>query len=1211
MNENVYKKGKRRLMLLLLATALLCLVFNADAGASQHGGYAVQKLEDFIRSMEKHYQVSFVYDASQISKDQMIEADRNASPLENALKQLLANGISYKIIDNKVILKKADKAPEERRVTKDIVVKGTVTIKTKTGTEVTPGIHVLEKGTRNGTATGMNGEYSIRVKDGATLVFSMVGFKSQEIAVNGRTTINVTLLEDVSELREVIVTGYNGIDRRKFTGAVTTLKASDAKREGINDVSRMLEGRVAGVSVQNVSGTFGAAPKIRVRGATSITGDNKPLWVVDNVILEDVVNISNEQLSTGDPSTLIGSSVAGLNPDDIESFQILKDAAATALYGARAMNGVVVITTKRGKIGKPLISYTGNFSSYLKPTYNTFDIMNSADQMSVYSELYRKGWLNYSDVSRSENGGVFTKMADLITQFDESKGAFGLKNTPEDRSAFLQRYANANTNWFDVLFNNSFMNEHSLSVSSGTEKSQLYVSTSYLQDNGWTIADNVKRFTGNVRADFNVSDKISFGLISQGSIRDQRAPGSVGRVSDPVTGKYDRDFDINPFSYSINTSRTITPYDENGNLEFFRRNYAPFNIINELANNTIDLSMLDLKLQGDFTYKIFKGFKYNLLGAVRYVKTDQEHKVREQSNMPMAYRAAEDATIRSRNRFLYRDPNNPEADPVVVLPYGGFYNTNEDYLVNYLLRNTVEWDHTFNEKHNVKLLGVQELRSADRQNKQFDGYGYQYDKGGIPFIDPNIIKRGVENSLSYYQMQMRYDRFLAYMANASYSFDSKYNFSTTLRYDGSNLMGSSKTARWLPTWNVSGSWNVDQEAFMQNQKALSRLMVRASYGLTANLGKATNSSLVLRNSISKRPFDQESIISIDQLANSGLTWEKQYKLNVGFDAGFLDNRLSLTVDYYNHQSYDLISPIRTSGIGGQTVKNANYADMESNGVDVALGATIIKRKSFDYRTQLTFGYNKGKITRLKGEPLIWDMVTADGGPREGYPYRGLFSVEFVGLNPKDGSPIFLNEKGEESNNVYLQSDQTQYLKYSGPIDPTFTGGWFNSVSFKGFSVSALLTFSGGNKVRLSPAFKSSLYNDQPSYNDLDAMPRAFLDRWVLPGDETRTNVPSILDVTNQYQLQSVYPYNTYNYSTVRVADGGFVRLKQVTASYAIPQKYMKSLGLNTASVSVVGNNLWLIYSDSKLRGQDPEFYSSGGVALPMPRQFTVSLKVGI
>ncbi|PSR55222.1 SusC/RagA family protein [Adhaeribacter arboris] len=1088
----------------------------------------------------------------------------------------------------------------------EVPVSGTVKVQGTNGTENGAGVTVVERGTSNGTTTDANGSFKLTVKDNTSvLVFSMVGYKSQEILVASRTSFNITLSEDVSTLNEVVVTGYQTIDRKLFTGSAALLKADDSKREGVNDVSRMLEGRVAGVSVQNVSGTFGAAPKIRVRGATSITGENKPLWVVDGIPLEDIVNVSNEQLSTGDPSTLIGSSVAGLNPNDIESFQILKDASATALYGARAMNGVIVITTKKGKIGKPIISYTGNFTTYLKPTYNNFNIMNSADQMSVYTELERKGWLNHSDASRRQDGGVFTKMYDEINRFDPATGQFGLQNTPEARAAFLEPYARANTDWFDILFRNSFMQEHSLSVSSGTEKSQFYISTSYLQDNGWTVADEVKRFTGNVRANFNVSDKISFGLITQGSIRDQQAPGTIGRVSNAVSGQYDRDFDINPYSYALNTSRTLRAYDANGNREYFRRNFAPFNILDELENNTLDISLLDLKLQGEFSYKILPNLKYSFLGALRYARTGQEHKVRENSNMANAYRAAGDATIRQNNKFLYRDPDNPEAEPVVVLPYGGFYNTNDDNLVNYNFRNQLEWDKTFNEIHTIRLFTSQELRYTDRQNKIFNGYGYQYDKGGVPYVDYRLIKQNVEGNFNYYGMTMRYERFLAFMANGAYSFKGKYNLNGTVRYDGSNLLGQARTARWLPTWNVSGSWNVDTEGFMQAfLNKVNRLTLRATYGLTASMGNATNSSLVLENISTRRPYlsEVESAIGIQYLENSELTWEKQYETNVGMDIGLFNERVSVTIDAYKRNGFDLIGSIRTSGIGGEEYKVANYADMESKGLELTLGSNIVNEQDYGFRTQLTGAYNKGKITELKNDPDIWSLVGPNGGSLQGYPYRGLFSIDFQGLNPNNGSPIFINEDGEKSGDVYLQSDKIEHLKYEGSVDPIVTGGWFNSFRYKNFSLSALVTFSAGNVIRLNPAFKSS-------YTDLDAMPKEFLNRWTLPGDENTTTIPSILDRIEESQLTG-YPYNNYNYSTARVADGDFARLKQATLTYNLPAARLSGIGFNTVSLSLVANNIWLIYADKKLNGQDPEFFGAGGVATPIPRQFTLSLKAG-
>jgi TonB-linked SusC/RagA family outer membrane protein len=1179
----------RKINLLLI---LLCAGFAALAETAGK----IESLDEYLHRLEQQHHVSFVYDASEINRSSKIETTE-ATSLEACLNLLRALDITYKIVGDQVILQKAKRPP--------VIITGEVTEMVDGKSSPMVGVSIVEKGTNNGTMTDSKGAYRVLIKDHATLVFSMVGYKTQEIVVGDETTLNVVLAEDVSVFNEVVVTGYQDVDKKLFTGSTINLKGSDVKQDGITDVSRMLAGRAAGVSVQNVSGTFGTAPKIRIRGATSITGDNKPLWVVDGVVLEDVVNISNEQLSTGDTKTLIGSSVAGLNADDIESFQILKDASATAQYGARAMNGVIVITTKKGRVGKPLISYTANFSTYRKPSYNTFNIMNSADQMSLYDELDRKGWETFGNSKRSPNGGVYVKMYDLIDQYDKTNGSFGLRNTPEARAAFLQGYARRNTDWFDVLFRNSFMQEHSLGISSGTEKSQLYFSGSYLQDDGWTIADRVKRFTGNARANFNITDKLAIGLITQGAIRVQRAPGTVSRRSNPVEGKYDRDFDINPFSYAINTSRTLTPYDDQGNLEFFKRNFAPFNIIHELENNTLDLTMIDLKLQGDVSYKIRPNLKYAFLGAVRYAKTNQEHKVYEHSNMAEAFRADGDAVIRQNNKFLYRNPDDPEAEPVVVLPYGGFYNTTDDYLVSYNLRNTLEWNKTFNDTHIVRVFGSQELRYADRQNKFFYGYGYQFDKGGVPYVDPNIIKQVVEGNFDFYGMGMTYDRFLAGMVNATYSYRTKYNLNGTLRYDGSNRLGKSRSARWLPTWNVSGSWNVDAENFMASQSIITRLTLRATYGLTASMGNATNSSLVLSTNKATRPYlpEIESVINIQDLENRDLTWEKQYETNIGFDAAFFRERVTLTVDWYDRDGFDLISPLRTSAIGGQFVKSANYADMTSRGIEVTLGGTLYHDERSNWKTQLTFAHNRNRVTNLKSTPTIWELVSSDGGPKEGYPYRGLFSVDYQGLNAENGSPYFINEKGETSNNVYLQSDITKYLKYEGPVDPTVTGGLYNAFRYRNITLSALITFSAGNKIRLTPAFSSS-------YTDLDATPKEFLNRWMTSGDEKHTNVPSILDVRTLGSLDGVNPYAVYNYSDVRIADGGFVRLKQVSLSYLLPESWTSRLGATNLSVSLIANNPMLLYADKKLKGQDPEFFNSGGVATPIPQQYTLSLKAG-
>ena len=1066
------------------------------------------------------------------------------------------------------------------------------------------GASVINLRTGRGTATSNTGTFSIEAKPGDSIRFSFAGKVAQTLAYMGEASMNVELSRSEGMLGGVVITGYQNLDRKKFTGAATQLKADEIKIPGVVDVSKMLEGRAAGVSIQNVSGTFGAAPKVHVRGATSINGENKPLWVVDGVVLEDIINISNDQLSSGDPTTLLGSSVAGLNSNDIETIDILKDASATALYGARAMNGVVVITTKKGRSGKPVVSFTANFTSQLKPTYNDYNIMNSAQQMSVLGELERKGFLNYNVLDRADYG-VYGQMYKAL-DYSTSTGTFPLQNTPEARRNFLLRYAEANTDWFDVLFNNSLIQEYALSVSGGTDKSQSFFSTSYYHDNGWTIADKVNRYTLNFRNNYTFNDKLSVGFMTVGSVRQQRAPGTMTRTSDPVFGQFTREFDINPFSYALNTNRALTAYDSAGNLEYFRRNFAPFNIINELANNYIDLNVIDLKLQGELNYRFNKHLRYEFIGALRYVKSSTEHQITENSNQANAYRANDNSTMNQNNKYLYRDPDHPDDPAVVVLPYGGFYNRTENSLVNYDLRNSLSYTNNFGDKHDVSFLLGQQLKYADRQNFSNTGYGYQYDNGGVPFIDYRILKQTIEANFPYYDMTKFYDRFAAFYFNGQYTYNRKYNLYGTVRYDGSNSLGASTKARWLPTWSFGGAWNIDQEKFMERFPDIDYLKLRASYGITASLGPATNADVVLRSATTNRPYadERESVINLINLANDDLTWEKNYQANIGIDFGLFKNRISASVDVYSRRSFDLISRIKTSGIGGEAYKVANYADMDSHGFEFLLNGQILKHKNYGWRATLTFGYNQTEITNAQNVPLIFDLVKPEGGNREGYPVNSLFSINFAGLDTK-GIPQFVDENGSISKGVFLQDDKIDYLVYEGPVDPPITGGFSNTFNYKNLSLNVFVTYQAGNKIRLYPAFRTA-------YVDLDAMPKEFFDRFENPGDEKVTNIPAISDSYYSYVTgaNGSYPYNNYNYSTVRVADGSFVRLKTVSLTYQFSNETLARMkAFKSFSVTAAIANFWLIYSDKKLEGQDPEFFNAGGVAQPIQKQVTLSLKM--
>ncbi len=1077
---------------------------------------------------------------------------------------------------------------------------------------------VLIKGSKQAVATDSLGRFTIKLKKGDVLQVTHISFSQRKITYDNQGTLRISLQRDDAALGEVVVTGYQTVKKKLFSGSSSTLTAKELDRPGATDITKMLEGQFAGVSLQNVSGTFGAAPKLRIRGATSLSGDNKPLWVIDGIIVEDVVNISNEALTTGDMSTLLGSSVAGINPADIQDITILRDAAATALYGARAMNGVVVVTTKKGRAsssGTPIINYTGNYSMYIKPRYEDFDILNSADQMSVLMEEMNKGYFQMPGTISGGDGGVLYKMYSLINSYDSTTGTYGLRNDDDSKAAFLSRYANANTDWFDLIFKNSFVQEHSISISSGTDRFQTYASTSYLKDNGQTLGNNVEKFTGNLRNNFRIGSKVKGELLTTGSVRNQRTPGTLNQQSEPVYGSYLRGFDINPYNYALNASRMLTAYDENGKLEYFTRNYAPFNIINELNTNYMKLQVLDFKVQGGLSFKIIPQLEYNINGAYRYVKSESQTSVLEGSNMAQAYKAGKTAISIGNNQYLYADPDHPNDLPFIVLPGGGFYNSQTDNLRYLYFRHSLEYNQTFNNDHTVSAFASMEARNTDRQYEFFNGVGYQFDNGGLANPYYMYFKQAAEQGRPYFGMRPGKERFLAYMFTATYGYKNRYVFTPTVRYDGSNKMGKSKVARWLPTWNLAASWNIHEEPFWISNNVLTSATLRSSYGLTGNIGAATNSAATYYNLIARRPYlnDQETLTYINDLENSQLTWEKSKDLDIGTDLGFLNNRITLKVDYYKRRNQDLIGDIKTSGIGGQFVKKGNYATMAANGIEFTLDARIVRTRNFSWSSRFNIAQNKNKITSLETDPLIWTSVSGNGGSVKGYPSKGLFSVPFAGLDHYLGYPTFIGTgKGSPvTPYVYLQDDDLSNLKYEGPVDATLTGGLYNQVSYKGFTLSGLIKFSYGNVLRLRPTISAA-------YSDMQAMTKDVQNRWMMPGDETRTSVPSILDPVSALQIvdnkgaqiQAVYPYNLYNYSTQRVVNGKYVKLANVAFGYQLPQKFCSLLGMTNASITAVTNNILTIYADKRLNGQDPEFYNSGGVALPSAKQVTVSLKVG-
>ena len=545
------------------------------------------------------------------------------------------------------------------------------------------------------------------------------------------------------------------------------------------------------------------------------------------------------------------------------------------------------------------------------------------------------------------------------------------------------------------------------------------------------------------------------------------------------------------------------------------------------------------------------------------------------------------------------------------MPNGGIYKLTENNLQSYYFRNALEYKGLFKDVHDVKVFLGQEYRHTDRDNQTFTGYGYQFARGGTAFTDYRAIQKAIQDNSPYFEKGFTKERGIAFFLQGTYSYQQRYVFAGTLNYEGSNQLGRSRSARWLPTWNASVRWNATNEKFLEDNNTISNLAFRLSYGLIAGLGSASNALAIFKNQVANRYNlnDRENTIYIAELQNSQLTWEKVYETNFGVELGLFKNRVNLSMDLYQKNSKDLIDYVRTSGIGGQLLKLANNAAMTTKGIELALDTKNIKTDDFSWNTGINFAYFNQEITSLTYRPNVYNLVREVGGNIVGGARNTLYSFDFKGLNDK-GLPLFNLRNGStkfEDIDFQQIDNILSFLKKEGAVEPNITAGLSNTFRYKNWELSTLITAQAGNKLR-----KPDQYSID--YNDLSVFPKEMRNRWIQPGDEHITNIPGIADkrTVNEIGYRTLRRvYNAYNYSTERVVDGSFVRMKNISLSYTFPKEVLEQLKVNNLTLRLQAANPFLIYSDKNLNGQDPEFFRSGGVAYPVTAQYTFTINLGI
>ena len=518
-----------------------------------------------------------------------------------------------------------------------------------------PGATVMVKGLTLGTVTDSRGWYKLSVpqlKD-FTLVFSFIGMKETEWKYAGKDTINITLYEDVQAMDEVVVTGYGNVSKGSYTGASTTVKASDVMMAGVSSIDQMLQGVEPGMLVMNKTGMVGASPKIRVRGTSTLLGSQEPVWVVDGVIQRDPQPFNSEDntkfsVDADDIRQLAGNAVSWLNPNDIETITVLKDASATAIYGSQAANGVIVITTKKAKVGKISVNYNGDFSIGQRPRYGLYDLMNSAERMQLSKEIYeeRREFTNGSVVLPIGYEGLLQKLSNK-------------EITHEEMASEYEKMARQNTDWFDILFRNSFNHSHSLGISGGSEKIQNRTSFGFIQENGEAKGNGMTQFTASSNTTINLWDRVTINMLLNGSVRE-------------VDGFA---YGVDPFNYAYNTSRVIPAYNEDGSLFYHEKqgegsaaisnkSTYNYNILNERSTTGSESRTRNWGTTIDLKWQILPGLEYQGLVAYNSSSSDTKQHATERSFYISSIRGYEYGTI----------IENTSDVGVTPLPMGGVFN---------------------------------------------------------------------------------------------------------------------------------------------------------------------------------------------------------------------------------------------------------------------------------------------------------------------------------------------------------------------------------------------------------------------------------------------------------------------------------------------------------------------------------------------------------
>lgn len=1061
-------------------------------------------LEQVLWKLKEQTQFEFVYSNQDIALCKDISVNASNRPLDSLLDEILSKaGLEYSVTSNVIVIRKKSEPvviPSHSSQQKDIVVKGLVV---DMDNKPLAGVTVLLKGTNNTCSTDISGRFEITVPENRqnVLIFSFIGMKTQEIMPGNRTDL-VLKMEEVSEqIDEIMVVAYGTVKKEAFTGSAAIVKGEEIIRESSPlTVEKALQGYVAGVRITQTDGQPGAKATVQIRGIGSINGNIEPLYVIDGV-----------PMVAGDKSQLISSNVmTALNPDDIESMTVLKDAAATSLYGSRAANGVIIITTKKGKSGKTVINADYEhgwvttamprelFGLYMSGKEYTEYALEGLKNRYLYDRAALPGQKNYDGgntaILEDALNYAYTnlnKRAKVIHPDDKLDGKFNYNTA--DYSKYLTNPRD--TDWAKILFDSGREDKANISATGGNDRLRFFTSLGYYKQVGFIPSSNFGRITGKINIENKVSDRITFSIGEIVSNTDQSGTSSGGYYSNPIWGVKN----LNP------TAPVYISEDK-----YYR--YPGFNtkIPNYVQNNEIQYrtssnfrsltnASLTIKLTDWLSFRSVNGLDFMYL-VERYVAGLDSHDGRNEK---------------------------------------GYLSELFSKITDLTTSNTLNFEKTFSE-HFISALVGYESRSYNSKYFNADGTGFISDN--FLYLDNAAVAASVGGSENK-------DRLVSYLMKADYNYKGKYYFSCSYRRDGSSRLA--KDVRWGDFFALSGSWNIAREDFIKSQDWLNNLRLKLSYGTTGNLPGGFYESQSLY-SLSNR-YNGNPVFFLKNIGNPLLTWEHSYTWNAGIDFSLFNSRLSGSIEYYNKLTDNLLNYTSISNNTGFSSLLVNEGKLRNTGLELTLSSLNIKHNEFKWSTDLNITTMRALVEELEN-----DVFSSPRIFRQGEHLYSFYAREWAGVNPDTGEPQwYKNTYGEDGKTPIKDGSKTSKISEANQVIlckayPDLYGGISNRFSYKGLEFSFLATFTlGGNMFHNLDRLSA----DGRYIGTYNPTKEAAMDVWKKPGD--KASKPMII-YDNPYQPQELS--SRYLMST------NHIRIKNILLSYNLPQKWIQKLNIKNLKV---------------------------------------------